>query len=88
MDITLPPELEKVVADKVGSGAYHSASEVVSQALRLLDTHDTWQQSQLRRLKSDIQIGIDQADRGELSPLNIDSIKLAGRKLLSERHNG
>lgn len=79
MNVTLPPELEKLVADKVGSGAYHSASEVVSQALRLLDTHDALQQQQYQRLKSDVKLGLDQANRGELLPLDIEAIKQEGR---------
>ena len=57
----------------------------MSQTFCNLDTHDAWQQSQLRRLRSDIQLGLDQADRGELSPLNIEAIKFDGRRALSER---
>ena len=36
MNISLTPELEKFVADRLGSGLYHSASEVIRDALRLL----------------------------------------------------
>ncbi len=40
MNVSLTPELEKLVADKVGSGRYNSASEVVREALRLLEEQD------------------------------------------------
>ena len=36
MDISLTPELERFIAEKVASGRYQTASEVVREALRLL----------------------------------------------------
>ncbi|MEH2243130.1 type II toxin-antitoxin system ParD family antitoxin [Nostoc sp.] len=38
MNISLTPELEQLVKDKVSSGKYHSVSEVMGEALRLLET--------------------------------------------------
>jgi antitoxin ParD1/3/4 len=40
MNVSLTPELEKFVSDKVEAGRYNSASEVVREALRLLEEHD------------------------------------------------
>jgi antitoxin ParD1/3/4 len=40
MDVELTPELEQLVKSKVESGRYHSASEVVRQALRLFEHLD------------------------------------------------
>ncbi len=40
MNVSLTPELEKFVSAEVGSGRYHSASEVVNEALRLLEDRD------------------------------------------------
>jgi putative addiction module CopG family antidote len=40
MNVSLTPELEKIVADRVASGRYASATDVVAEALRLLDEHD------------------------------------------------
>ena len=40
MNVSLTPELEKFVGAKVKSGRYNSASEVVREALRLLEEHD------------------------------------------------
>ena len=37
MNVSLTPELEEFVGNKVGSGRYNSASEVVREALRLLE---------------------------------------------------
>ncbi|HEY7054975.1 MAG TPA: type II toxin-antitoxin system ParD family antitoxin [Vicinamibacterales bacterium] len=40
MNVSLTPELEKFVTDKVRSGLYQTASEVVREALRLLKVRD------------------------------------------------
>ena len=46
MNVSLTPELEKMIHKKVETGLYLSASEVVREALRLLqdaqNTTDTW----------------------------------------------
>jgi len=36
MKISLSPELERLIAEKVKSGRYHSADEVVREGLKLL----------------------------------------------------
>ena len=77
MDISLTSQLEKVVREKVASGLYNSPSEVVGEALRLLDDHDRLQQIKLERLRSDIQAGLDS---GESAPLDIEEIKAEARK--------
>ena len=40
LSISLTPQLEGLVRAKVSSGMYNSASEVVREALRLLDRQD------------------------------------------------
>ena len=40
MNVHLTPELEQLVQSKVNSGRYNSASEVVREALRLLEQRD------------------------------------------------
>jgi antitoxin ParD1/3/4 len=40
MNVSLTPELEKFVENKVESGLYNNASEVVREGLRLLKEHD------------------------------------------------
>jgi antitoxin ParD1/3/4 len=40
MNVSLTPELEKFVSAKVEAGRYNSASEVVREALRLLEERD------------------------------------------------
>lgn len=66
MNISLTPDLEKLIQAKVESGQYLSASEVVSEALYLLRERDQIRELRLEELRKEVQIGIDQADRGEL----------------------
>jgi antitoxin ParD1/3/4 len=40
MNVSLTPELEELVNEKVRSGLYQTASEVVREALRLLKLRD------------------------------------------------
>ena len=68
MNVSLTPELEKLVASKVASGRYQSASEVVREGLRLLDDHDRLRELHLDEVRKKIQTGLDQLDRGEGIP--------------------
>ena len=66
MNVNLTPELEELVQRKVQSGLYNNQSEVVREALRLLARQDALQDAQLMRLRSALDEGLEQADRGEL----------------------
>ncbi|MEA5601216.1 type II toxin-antitoxin system ParD family antitoxin [Nostoc sp. UHCC 0252] len=65
MNISLTPELEQLVKDKVSSGKYHSISEVMGEALRLLEERDRIRDQRLAELKAKIQVGIEELERGE-----------------------
>jgi antitoxin ParD1/3/4 len=66
MDVSLTPELERLVIDKVESGLYTSPSEVVGEALRLLDQRDQARANRLAALKRDIAVGVEQSKRGDV----------------------
>ena len=61
MNVSLTPELERLVNEKVESGLYQTASEVVREALRLLKDRDQARE----QLRADVQAGFDQLTRGE-----------------------
>jgi antitoxin ParD1/3/4 len=74
MHISLTPELENRVRAKVESGLYNNASEVIREALRFMDAHDAWVQDiKLALLREQLQMGIDQLDRGEVIPVDSKS---------------
>jgi antitoxin ParD1/3/4 len=66
MNVSLTPELEELVHEKVKSGRYLSASEVVREGLRLLEERDRLYKARLAELQKEITIGVEEADRGEL----------------------
>lgn len=70
MSITLKPDLEKLVQEKVRSGAYRSPEEVIQASLSLLDSRDR----KLAALRADLQVGIDQLDRGEVAGLDMEAL--------------
>ena len=72
MNISLTPQLESMVKQKVGTGLYSSASEVVREALRLLEAKDQLNELKLTTLRQEIQKGLDS---GESTPLNMEEIK-------------
>lgn len=84
MTIALPSELEELVNAKIQSGQYHSAGEVIREGLRLLEEKDMLRQIKLEQLRKDIVIGIEQADRGDLAPLDVEDIIARGKKRLAE----
>jgi antitoxin ParD1/3/4 len=74
MNVSLTPELERRIAEKVESGLYTTASEVVREALRLLFEADEKRARLIAKLNEDIQIGLDQIDRGEVvSPEELEA---------------
>ena len=65
MNVSLTPELDKFIADKVASGRYTSASEVVREALRLLEEHEKSRAARLEEFNRELKRRLDSADRGE-----------------------
>ena len=66
MNVSLTPELERLVQEKVASGLYSSASEVIREGLRLVQERDELRRIRLEDLRREIRLGIEAADRGEL----------------------
>lgn len=64
MNVSLTPELERIVSFKVESGMYTSASEVVREGLRLLQERDEMRETKLASLRAEIQKGIDDLEAG------------------------
>lgn len=57
MNISLTPELESYIQEKVNSGLYTSVSEVIRESLRLMHTYDDLQKHQLNQA---IEVGLVQ----------------------------
>lgn len=67
LNVSLTPELEKFVQDRVTSGRYQTASEVVREGLRLLELQERDRDEAYKALKGKLRRAAAQAERGELA---------------------
>lgn len=72
MHISLTPKLEELVREKVDSGLYNNASEVVREALRLMQEHDEIRRLKLERLREELARGEDDLAAGRVTVLAED----------------
>ena len=83
LSISLTPQLENMVRAKIDSGMYSSASEVVREALRLLDEQDQLRSRRLETLRNDIDEGIKSGRGRKVTAEEV--IKRARTKKLNKR---
>ena len=81
MNISLSPHFENFVAEILATGRFKSRSEIVREALRLLEERET----RLMALRLEIQAG---RDSGEPVAYDPDAIKRRGRAALGKRAAG
>ena len=85
MNVSLTAELENYVKAKVATGMYNSVSEVMREALRLMEERDALKSMKLDALRRDVQEGLDELDRGEGTPLDMNEIKAKARAIKENR---
>ena len=64
MNVSLTPQLENPIRTKVKTGRYNSASEVVREALRLLEDHDKTRAARLAEFNEELARRLAELDRG------------------------
>ncbi|MFZ4700067.1 MAG: type II toxin-antitoxin system ParD family antitoxin [Candidatus Methylumidiphilus sp.] len=82
MNVNLSPQLEDMVRQKVASGLYTSASEVVREALRMMEAQDQLRAAKIEQLRQDIREGLES---GEPTPWDAEEIKQEGRQRRAAR---
>ncbi|HWU50150.1 MAG TPA: type II toxin-antitoxin system ParD family antitoxin [Asticcacaulis sp.] len=80
LNVNLTPKLEDMVRQKVAGGLYNNASEVVRDALRLMEERDRLHDAKIEALRQDIQAGLGS---GYADALDIEDIKRRGRERLN-----
>ena len=78
MDIQLPQEQQSAIEALVSNGRFGSVEEAVSEGIRLLVSNE--------KLRQAIQVGIDQADNGELH--DHDTVFAQLKAVAAEASNG
>jgi antitoxin ParD1/3/4 len=80
MNLQLDPEIEKFIASKVESGEYAAPSEVIRAAIALMKEQEVIANAQLDELRKEIAIGIEDIERGDVAPWDVEAIKAAARQ--------
>lgn len=70
MQITITPAFDRLVQDKIATGLYRDADEVVQDALRQMKERDAG----LAWLGSQAAVGFDQLDQGEFVELTREEL--------------
>ena len=81
MTITLPPEQEAIVRERVASGHFASPDKVISESLRLLEEQD----DPLPFDDTRRAIAIAQEERGDVADLDITAMLAIGRSMLPQK---
>jgi antitoxin ParD1/3/4 len=85
MNISLPEELANFVKDKVSTGRYGSSSEVVREALRLMEKTEQQEAEKLALLRNAWKEGVDSGDAGEIDFAALK--KKARARRAASKHN-
>jgi len=83
LPITLRDEDERFIQNAVRSGSYLTHSEVVASALDLLKAREEFRRIRREQLRTEIQKGVEQLDRGETAEFTAEDIKRLGRERLA-----
>jgi antitoxin ParD1/3/4 len=83
VNVSITPELNAFLQSRVKSGRYQTTSEVVREALRLLEREERERDEVFMELKSKLERGASQAERGEL--LDGDEVFEELRAIIEER---
>lgn len=74
MATNLSPENEQYIQNAIAAGLYHDRGEVLDRAVELLKRRE--------QLIRDVNMGIEQLEHGEGTPLDIEEIKASVRTQL------
>jgi antitoxin ParD1/3/4 len=78
MNVSLTPELEELVSNKVATGLYQTASEVVRDALRLLRERD---EHKLALLRQDLRHAMQEVSHGRYADYDGPSVRNLARRV-------
>lgn len=84
MNISLTPEFEQFIQKKLDSGLYYSASEVVREALRLLEQRDQLEKIKLEELRAAIRESLASGEIEGFTGQTFDEIRAEVRKKASK----
>lgn len=81
--ISLKDEDRRFLEEVVKSGRFFSESEVVAEALSEFKVREAIRRDKIAELRAKVQVGIDQADRGEFVEFTAEDVMAEGRRRLA-----
>ncbi|MBN2577391.1 MAG: type II toxin-antitoxin system ParD family antitoxin [Pirellulales bacterium] len=85
MTVSMPPDLDAFIHQAVATGMYESEEAVIVAGLRLLQDRSR----RLEELRDELRPALEELDRGEGKPLDIeDVIRRGHERLASEKSKG
>ncbi len=66
MQLTIPEDLQALIEERIATGGFKNAEDVVRQALEAQVFYGDWTHEEKRALSDRIEESYQQADRGEL----------------------
>jgi antitoxin ParD1/3/4 len=81
---TIGAHYERFIKELIESGRYSTASEVMRDALRLIEEREDSRKAKLEALRNEIQQGLDS---GPSQALDIDDIIAEGRRIRAAAEN-
>jgi antitoxin ParD1/3/4 len=82
LNVSLTDELAEFVKSRISTGRYTSASEVVREALRLMERHEQAEAAKLQWLQQAYRDGVASCDAGEI---DFAALKAEARATMSEK---
>ena len=84
MDYRFPPDLQPYVDEMIANGTYPDVHDLILHAVYLHRDAELARRRKYEELKKEIQIGIDQLDRGECAELDMADIRRRVREQLAK----
>lgn len=88
MRISIRPDLAQFVDEKVRTGHYADADAVVNDAVEMLkeqEAAEAMSQEEIEELRREVDIGLQEIERGEIVEFTGEDIKREGRAALERR---
>ena len=85
MKVAIHQRFESFIEEQIKSGKFDTPEEVVNAGLARLRIDSIFSAEDLADLRDEVQIGVDQADRGEFLEFTAEEIINEGRDILAKR---
>lgn len=82
MSYAFPPDLQRVVDERMAAGGYDSPDELLLDAIRALDHVE----KQYEEFRAEFRRRLDRRGKEPAAPLDIEALKAEGRRRLGVRH--